>query len=259
MTFRIIKRPAKAYVSADLETQRMAEIGRLSASLIHEISNPLSSVLIQLEQHKDNASVNLRSALSSVKTLRRYVDAARQQIKSESNEVIFSVNSQLNEVKRVVTPIAKSSNVKLKFTVLNTAKMYGDPVRFQQIVANILLNAIQAYSDTSTSVSHGTNLHASTSVSSSDNQIVSITCYSCKRHLHLKIQDWGKGIESNNLPLIFSNFYSTKAQASQGLGMGLFIVREHVCGYFKGTITVKSTRRLGTQFFIKLPLKIKQT
>lgn len=243
MTYRVFRRPIKATAgSGDIEMQRMAELGRLSASLIHEISNPLSTVLIQLEQHKDMAGSNLKSALSSIKALRKYVNAARQQIRSESSAIVFSVNSQLNEVRRIITPIANAAGVKLKFELDAPVRMFGDPVKFQQIAANILLNAVQAYDG---------------QVTSSDKQ-VTLSCYACKRHLHLKIQDWGRGIDSNHLPLIFSNFFSTKQEAGQGLGMGLFIVRQHVCGYFKGTITVKSTKRLGTQFVIRLPLKIRQ-
>lgn len=243
MTYKIFRRPlAPASADIDTESQRMAEIGRLSASFIHEISSPLASAMLQLEQHKDNASASLHSALTSMRMLKRYVDALRQQIRSESSAVVFSVNHQLADIKRIITPIAKSAGVKIKFETYNSARMYGDPVKFQQIVANTMLNAIQAYDD----------------YNPPGQKIVTLTCYSCKHHLHLKIQDWGKGIDSSNLTKIFSNFFSTKKEANQGLGMGLFIVRQHVCGYFKGTVTVKSTKRSGTQFFIKLPLKIKQ-
>ena len=242
MTYKVFRRPLRPITTpADIESQRMAEMGRLSASLIHEISSPLSNVMIQLEQQKDSASSNLRSALNSMKMLKRYVEAVRQQIRSESTAVIFNVSTQLNDVKRIIAPIARSAGVQIKFDSKDSARMFGDPVKFQQIAANILLNAVQAYD--------GYKVEGK--------KLVSLSCHSCKHHLHIKIQDWGKGIESKNLPMIFSNFFTTKRDGNQGLGMGLFIARQHVCGYFKGTITVKSTKR-GTQFLIKLPLKIKQ-
>lgn len=243
MTYRIFKRPiATVTSSVDLENQRMAEIGRLSANFIHEISNPLSTVMIQLEQHKDSTSANFKYALSNMRMLIRYVDAMRQQIRAESSEVVFSVNSKLQEVKRITGPIAKQNRLKIKFEIKDKVRMYGDPVKFQQIIANLLLNAVQAYSKEVDYISRE----------------ILVTAHSCKHHLHLKVHDWGQGIDAQVLPMIFLSFFTTKSGASQGLGMGLTIVRNQVCGYFKGSITVKSTKRGGTVFNVKLPLKIKQ-
>jgi two-component system, NtrC family, C4-dicarboxylate transport sensor histidine kinase DctB len=219
------------------ELRRFAELGRLSATLIHEISNPLSAALLNLEM-SDQTSPTVRKARRNMQVLRRYVDSVRQQISSSSQATKFSLSAQLGQLKRVLTPIARQAGVKLMIEApLTSCKLYGDAVKFQQVVANLVINAIQAYEPP---------VHPQA--------LVKVRFSVVNNHLLIEVSDWGKGIAPSELPKIFDPFYTTKGHQSQGLGIGLAIVKQNVIGGFSGSIKVASSRRLGTRFRVKIPL-----
>ena len=68
---------------AMLDLQRLAELGRLSATLLHEISNPLTAALLHLDQSSQHKP-NIREARRSMQLLKMYVEAARQQVRREN-------------------------------------------------------------------------------------------------------------------------------------------------------------------------------
>src|SRR4051812_3847599 len=82
------------------DLHRLAELGRLSATLLHEISNPLTSALLHLEQYDGSNPDNLRQARRSIRLLRRYVEAARQQVRKESRLTDFGLKLQLSQIKQ---------------------------------------------------------------------------------------------------------------------------------------------------------------
>ena len=220
------------------ELQRFAELGRLSASLLHEISNPLTAALLHLEM-SDQKSPSVRKAKRDIQLLRRYVDAARQHARQESKPARFPVISQFEQLKRVINPLARHASVQLEFGDLPRCQLFGDPVKFQHIFANLIINAIEAYND------DGTKHQAS---------LVKISFHLKSTTLTVQVKDWGRGISAAELPKVFEPFYTTKDHASHGLGIGLAIVEQYATVDFRGSIKVSSSRRKGTQFTIRLPL-----
>ena len=65
------------------ELEHFAELGRLSACLLHEISNPLTAAMLYLEQSENRESLHIRRALRNMLLLQKYVEAARQQARHE--------------------------------------------------------------------------------------------------------------------------------------------------------------------------------
>lgn len=220
------------------EVERLAELGRLSSSILHEISNPITSALLYLEQYKDQPAAAIRKVQGSIKTLREYVEAARQQARGESQPSQFRVNHQITQLKRVVLPLAKQAGVQLAFTANEDCKLYGDPVKFQQAVANLIVNAIEAYShDPSPELV----------------KPVHVNLYACDDCFTIDIVDWGKGIKPSQIGRIFEPFYTTKSHNGHGLGIGLAIVKQYITSDFNGSISVRSGRRQGTTFSITIP------
>jgi len=218
------------------ELYRFAELGRMSASLLHEISNPLSAAMLNLEMG-DQTSVAVRRAQRNMQLLRRYVEAARQQIRPHSPASSFCLNVQVTQLKRMLQPLARKAGVKLVFGKLpERYKIHGDPVKFQQIVTNLVINGLQAYEHTSSSIV----------------PVVQITFCGAAEWLTVQVQDWGKGIAAADMPKLFNMFYTTKG--GDGLGLGLAIVKQYVKADFGGTIKVTSSRRQGTRFTVKLPI-----
>ncbi|GAC1499357.1 MAG: hypothetical protein NVS1B10_01970 [Candidatus Saccharimonadales bacterium] len=226
------------YIPKDIrELQRLAHLGRLSASLLHEITTPLTAALLNLELNKHH-SAGIRQAQRDMMILRRYVEAARQQIKQRSNDRLFYVYPQIVQIKRILKPIAIGTEVRLEINCKESIRIKGDPVKFQQIVANLTINAIQAYN-----------------LGDSDKQsrYVHVSLVKVGRWLKIEVKDWGVGIQDKYLQKIFDPFYTTKAKSNHGLGIGLAIVKQYVQTDFKGTIKVTSSPLNGTCFTIKIP------
>jgi signal transduction histidine kinase len=211
------------------DLQRFAELGRLSASLLHEISNPLSVALIHLDQVNDQTSHNIKSLRRSLNRLTLYVNAARGQMRHESSTSNFYMDSQIQDVNFVRLKINKSPRLYLK----------GDPLQFQQILVNLIVNAIEAYPQ---------------ATMISPDRIVSVNTRTSSRFVTIDVADRGSGIAKGQLPKLFQPFYTTKGINGHGLGLGLVIVRRYIENGFKGSIRVDSGSRKGTHFIIKLPL-----
>jgi two-component system C4-dicarboxylate transport sensor histidine kinase DctB len=226
------------------ELQRLAEFGRLSATLLHEISNPLTTALIYLDQLDDKISPNVREAKRSIRLLRRYVEAARQQVRQESKLTDFNLRQQVNQLKRVVVPIARRANAQLIIESIPDCQIYGDPVKFQQVLANLIVNAVEAYNQDEAPYL---------------DKPVRVRLISEEHSLTIEIHDWGQGIGPLQLTRVFDPFYTTKTSAGHGLGIGLAIVKQYVTVDFGGTISVKSSRRQGTVFTIQLPALYRPT
>jgi signal transduction histidine kinase len=220
------------------ELQRFAELGRLSASLLHEISNPLAAALLNLELG-DQKSRSIRRARRDMQLLWRYVEAARQQVRQQSKPTSFWVQPPLCQLKRVVVPLARKAGVRLNIQAAPSCRLYGDPVKFQQLVTNLITNAIEAYDP-----SHNRR----------QTSLVKVTLTAGDNWLTIQVIDWGKGIDTEALEHIFDNFYTTKDQSGYGLGVGLAIVKRYVTADFGGFIKVGSSSLGGTRFTVKLPV-----
>lgn len=220
------------------ELQRFAELGRLSASLLHEISNPLTAAMLCLEQYDNQQSLFIRQARHNISLLQRYVKAARQQLRQESTVVVFSVQVQVDEVRRILVPLGRSRGVTVSIMITSSCKITGDPVKFQHILANLIINAIDAYGD-------------------------SIEDYSCQRLVQVRLSchspwviirvcDKGSGIPSEQLSRIFEPFYTTKVGSNAGLGLGLSLVKQYAEQDFGGQVSARSSSARGTCFTVKL-------
>lgn len=233
----------EAQLMRTLELQRFAEFGRLSASFIHEVSNPLTAVSLHLEQAgvSDNrATASITQARRSLLQMERYLEAARRQLASRSNQSVFSVNEELGQIKCVLNPLARQAGIKLVLSSRRDYRLYGDPVKFDQLVTNLVANAIDAYEPAHTGL---------TGV-----QCVEVRLSHAGETLMLRVRDWGTGISVARLPHLFEPFYTSKGRDRRGLGIGLTVVKRIVEDEFHGTIEVASSVGQGTTFLIDLPL-----
>jgi signal transduction histidine kinase len=236
----------QAQLARTLELQRFADFGRLNAHLLHEITNPLTAAAIHLELLGKNQSTALTQARRNIHQLERYINAARKQLKTKSNDKEFTVVRELKQVLSVIAPIARRANVKL--VVQHPAanlKLYGDPVKFNQILANIIVNAIEAYGDAR--LAHDVPRQ------------VLVSCEVRKNFAVLTVRDWGKGIAVGDMAKLFEPFFTTKSDSVRGLGIGLSLVKQTVEQDFSGTIDVDSSVAQGTTFTIKMELPNSRT
>lgn len=216
-----------------LELQRFAELGRASATLLHEISNPLTAALLNLELNYKSHGV--KQARRNMMILHRYVEAARQQVKQRSCVQSFWVEPQITQLKTVFIPLARRASVKLKIGVIPSCQLYGDPIKFQQIISNLISNALDA-------CGRGGK--------------VEISCSITKDTLVIRVQDSAHGIRQDLMPRLFENSSSSKLASGQGLGLGLSIVKHYVEKDFGGTIAVSSRLGKGSCFRLEIPVMV---
>jgi signal transduction histidine kinase len=90
-----------------MELQRFAEFGRLSAHLLHEIANPLTAASLNLEQlHEKGKPELVREIQRSLRSLERYVEAARKQLQGQTTSVEFSVKAEIDQVMSMLIPLS---------------------------------------------------------------------------------------------------------------------------------------------------------
>ena len=236
-----------------LQLRQYAELGKLYTGLIHEISNPLTTATLNLESlvdrpmnSRDHLVVRQRktsAALVSLKYIQHIIQASKLQIQHQEENVVFSVNALIQETTQLFQFKLRKNRVQLSFLPQQKLSLFGNPIKFAQVMSNLIANAVDAYL---IPIPGETNQHRQ----------VKITAQKQNKHIVIKIQDWGQGIETKNLKKIFHPFFSTKT-SEQGMGLGLSIIKHIIEHDFRGQIDVKSEHGKGSVFSVILPMKSK--
>jgi PAS domain S-box-containing protein len=232
---------------AELESsQRMASLGTLAAGVGHEINNPLTYVMgnvelaLELLAEGDDARSSeltelLDGALEGANRIRSIVRDLRTFSRIEPQaevavEVAEVVDSSLSILSNELKHRAK---VVKKYEVVDPVR--GDSARLGQVFLNLLTNAAQAIRD-----------------GQADTNTIRVTIEpGLPGFLVVGIHDTGVGIPASAIGRIFEPFFTTKA-VGQGTGLGLAICRRIVSEH-AGGITVESQPDVGTTFRVTLP------
>ena len=233
--------------------QRMAELahvnrfstaGELTASIAHEINQPLGSILTNTETaqeilkapNPDIGEVNeiladiLRDDQRATEVIRRM----RSLLKKAPFEL---KNLDLNEVVRDTVEFLSSLAVGRKVELVslitqNALPILGDHVQLQQVILNLVVNGIDAMKDTP-----------------SENRTISIRTSRVENFAQISVSDRGSGIPEGKLKEVFEPFYTSKAE---GMGMGLSIARTIIEAH-NGSISASNRDHGGASFRIRLP------
>lgn len=235
-----------------LQQHKMISLGRLAASAVHEINNPLTGILNYLRLMIKILGRGTSITLENLEKFRRYLGLVEGEVSrcSEivSNLLAFSRKSKLEfgevDVPEVLEKSVVLSQHKLVLQNIQVRteidkeipSVWGDFNQLQQCVINLIFNAIDAMPD-------GGILGAGCAYDPNE------------RVVEIRVQDTGCGIPEEDLPHIFDPFYTTKKEG-KGLGLGLSTVRG-IIEQHKGTVCVGSQLGEGTVFTIKLPVGIK--
>ena len=219
--------------------EHFATLGELAAGLAHEIRNPLAGIAGVL----DIASRDLPDTSPA----RNVMEDAKQeavQINRILTELLdtarpkppqFRVSDIVGTVEHAVM-FARQQAVTKRITIEFAVKeapppVEHDPGQINQVMLNLLLNAIQSMDKPGV---------IRVSLRQLDDEMVAIA-----------VTDQGKGIAAENLPNIFRPFFTTKGH---GTGLGLSLARRMVESH-GGTIQLDSTPGQGTQFRVELPIR----
>jgi signal transduction histidine kinase len=233
------------------QISRFAEFGRLSSGLFHDLINPLTAVSLNIEKIKDergdsvgvvNAESHLEKAMQATKKMEEFILAVRKQISNEENNTCFSLEDEIRQIIGILSHKALKAKVEISLSVSSNIRSYGDVVKFNQIMANLASNAIDACDNIDGSPEN------------KDIKMVMIDVAEKDHMIYLVVKDNGRGIPSEHMNKIFDPFFTTKG-FYKGIGIGLSLTKNIVEKYFSGTIDVESIEGEGAKFIIKFPKK----
>ena len=230
---------------------RLAEFGRLSSGIFHDLINPLTAVALNLGQIKNevtgeilNAKSYLNQALLATHKMESLITGIKKQIQQESSLIVFIVNEEIEQIIQILSYKARRAKVEINFSALPGIKLYGDPVKFGQIATNLIANAIEASEENNPEKSE----------QKKNNKKIAVGLKQDDRSVILTVSDQGVGIIAENLTRIFEPFFSTKKESGRGLGLGLASTKNIIEKNFDGTIIVSSEPNQGAIFTVTLPL-----
>ena len=219
------------------------------ATLSHELRTPLTSMILQsqmlqrggLDEAKTKkASISIeRAARTQAQLIEDLLDVSRivtGKLKMELKTV--NLVEVIEAALETVAPFADSKSILIESHLDNSVgEISGDPVRLQQVIWNLLTNAVKF-----------------TAKGGDDKVIVSLK--SVDGHAQIQVVDTGMGIDPEFLPQVFNRFTqaeTTDTRTHGGLGLGLAIVR-HLVEIHGGTVKVESPGKgKGATFTVTLP------
>jgi PAS domain S-box-containing protein len=233
-------------LEADLaHINRVSMMGELAASIAHEVNQPLSGIV-------SNGSACLRWLSGDPPEVGEVREAVRDIVRDgkRAGEVIariraltkrsapprekLDLNDTVREVLALVRDQAKGNSVTIRTRLAEDAfPVLGDRVQLQQVMLNLIMNAIEAMSR----------------VADRPRELTITTCNSDGDQMVVTVEDSGPGLDPNAASRIFDPFYTTKPS---GMGMGLSISRSIVQSH-GGRLWAGTKEAPGTVFYFSVP------
>ena len=229
----------------ELEHQRqLAALNEMTSGMSHELGQPITNIRYEIQFYRRQLERDLQpdvvfSVFDNIlrETERMWALVVRLSPVTSTRTVLeeFEAGIRVKERVKGVDARLVGSGIVVDVISEKPILMRTDPVRFDQIVSNLLLNAIDALD------AHTENTK----------KRIKITLRSDAKNLRFEIEDNGPGIKPEHRRKIFEPFFSTKAPG-KGEGLGLFIVW-NLLKMQGGAISPDSTYQSGARFKVTLP------
>jgi signal transduction histidine kinase len=196
-------------------------MGELTASIAHEINQPLAAVVANANacfRWLANPTPNLDEAREAISRIVRDGNRASDVIgriralvkKGNTEKTLLDINEAIQEVVSLIHSEIQKSGVVLKMKLAaGLPRILGDRIQLQQVILNLVMNGIEAMN----------------AVTDRPREILIRSCQHETDGVLVAVQDFGNGIDGENIKKIFDAFYTTKPK---GMGMGLAISRSIV-------------------------------
>jgi signal transduction histidine kinase len=222
-----------------VRSEKLAAAGRLSATIAHEVNNPLASVmnllyLAQIANSSEETMGYIRSAETELKRASSITKRTLGFYKDEAKPQDLSLSELAQEVLNFHESLLKSQ-IQVNAHFYCPGAVYARAGEIRQIIGNLLGNAIDA-------------------VQGFEEPEITITVQEISDWVELAVGDNGSGVPRENLEQIFMPFFTTKKDV--GTGLGLYVSRQ-LAEKNGGSLRVESStikRFAGTRFMLRLPL-----
>jgi signal transduction histidine kinase len=229
-----------------ISAKKSAEVGALSAALAHELNQPLCAIQLNTECLQMELSSVVNNPLIRQELVSRIladnqraseIITALRQIFSNTTTVPQRVDlvNVMSSLEKLFLPLAKKENISIRRNYPITSGYHVDvnPQEFQQVLLNLLNNAVQALSDIT-----------------DRERCIEITISKAGHRAYLSVADNGNGIDPTAHATIFNLLSSTKYA---GMGLGLWL-SQHIIERHKGRLYIAAQPGWATTFMIELPL-----
>ncbi len=236
----------------DMERQlrsadRLAIVGQLTASLAHEVRNPLGSIRGAVEILRDQVPEDVRNSeffdilIQETQRLNEVVEHYLNFVKKHSRQYsIFDAREVIQQVLQMLASILRKQHVQVITQLPDTPLMIqAVQIELWQVLMNVLLNSVQAASQ------DGGEIHLEAKI------ITQNAPEEASNFIQIRIADNGPGISEEKMEQIFTPFYTTK---ETGTGLGLSIVKQ-ITESNKWQMELKSIPGKGTVFILNIPAR----
>lgn len=225
---------------------RLALAGEISASIAHEVTQPLSAILSNVE----TAETLLRKPTPDLQAVLEILDDVRKddlrahdivrklRMLLRKREMQFEhvdINALASSVLTLVLPDALRRNVVIHTALDPTLpKVPADPVHLQQVLLNLIINAMDAMDDTPAAA-----------------RWLEVRTERCDaEHVQVAVADNGRGLGAQRVDKLFESFFTTKPD---GMGLGLSVARS-IVSMHGGAIWAENSKVGGATFLFTLPV-----
>jgi signal transduction histidine kinase len=243
----LVEREVRQQVHANVSEQRRTLEGRharhveeLSASIAHEIRNPITAAKSLLQQMGEDPSSadNVEYANVALEELERVEKSISHLLRFAREEDVELADVCLADVVDSALETLRDRIAQMGVEVVRdlapVAGMRADPDKLRRVIINLLGNALDAFQERE-SASPRLQIRAGENLAGTE--------------IWIRVKDNGPGIEPEKLDKIFSPFYTSK---SSGTGLGLAISKKLVDAH-GGSIEVESAPGAGTEFILTFP------
>ncbi len=228
-----------------VQAEKLAGIGTLAAGIAHEIGSPLFGVMGLAEAILDEEDLgeihsHAREIVTYSRTIKEIVVGLGSYTRrADPERQPVALRAAIVDAVRLVTRSSRAPEAAIVVDVPDEAAIEGRPTEVQQIVVNLVRNALEAVVGPQGSVASAPEGSVRVSVVVDDDEVV------------LAVSDRGPGIPEAQQRDVFDPFFTTK-EPGRGTGLGLNIVYRLVTRH-RGTIRLDSAQGQGTTFTIRFP------
>ncbi len=225
-----------------VQAEKLASLGQLAASVVHEINNPMTAVATYADALLSRASTSLTADPLDVAKYRKIVENTDRVLRFTRDLVSYArpahdlpeeldLNTTIERAVGFCEHVLHKHGVTLERRFSEVPRFFAVRQNLVQVFVNLITNACHA----SQSGGH-----------------ITVTTRVHEGHAHVELRDTGTGMADDVKAHIFEPFFTTKPDG-KGTGLGLSIVQGIIENH-GGTITVESAHGQGTAFLIALPM-----